>query len=382
MCRERPRAGSRIVSRYVIVQSLPWFVLALFGSVLVFIVTQVVRIAPLFMGHGAGITQPLRALALLVVPVVGWALTPALSIALFAVGGRMARDGELTLLDAAGFSRARLLTGPLGLCLVLSALGAWIWLDAAPRSQQVLRPLAVTLAEDSLFGQIVPGHFHRDLPGVTFFAEASLPDGGFGGVFLETTPQNGSRVQAVAKTARASRPPGQSATTLRLDHGTAFFYPDEDPGGNPVSLSFDHLHLRLTLTDAIEGRLEFLPRSQAVQSSRLLGPPPPGISSLEWELTLWRRIAAPIGALLLSALAALLAFTIRWPGQGLAVGLAALLFLAFHVLGRLSETLLYSGHLPAIMAALLPAAVVGLALVCLLLGPLLPRKTGPPPEET
>ncbi len=358
-----------IVSAYIVRQVLPWFLIALVGAILVFLVTQLVRIAPLFIGHGAGVEQTLIALSLLVVPVVGWALTPALAIALFATGGRMARDGELTRFDAAGFSRARLVIGPIALCLLIAVLCAWIWLDAAPRSQRMLRSLAVSLAEGSLSGQIVPGRFYRNIPGVTFYAETAAPEAGFGGVFIEITDQQGGKVQAMAKAGRTSRLPGSGEVIVQLDHGTAFMGKDDFRGGAPAALSFEHLELHLPLAEEIERRLDFLPRSQAVSSSRLFGPPLPGIPELEWRFSLWRRIAGPIGALLLSLLAVQLAFNLRWRSQGLAVGLAMLLFLSFHVLGRFTETLLYSGHLPVIHAALLPAAAVGLALVILLLYP-------------
>ena len=120
-------------------QILPWFAIASLGLTLVFLTTQAVRVGPVFIGSGAGFTDVVLVVALLLVPVLGWAMTPAFSIAVFATVGRMTADRELVVLSASGLSRKRIAMGPLLLTAILFCCSLWIWLDLAPRSQGVLR---------------------------------------------------------------------------------------------------------------------------------------------------------------------------------------------------------------------------------------------------
>jgi hypothetical protein len=88
-----------------------WMLIGLAGSVFIFVSTQMVRLAPLFVGAGGKLPKLVEMLALLAVPVCGWSLTPAFAVAVFATFARMSRDGETVALDAAGISRKRIAEG-------------------------------------------------------------------------------------------------------------------------------------------------------------------------------------------------------------------------------------------------------------------------------
>ena len=120
---------------YIVRQMLPWMGASLFGAVVVFLASQLLRIAPVFAGAHAGASELAAALGLLVIPVIGWALTPAFAISIFAVAGGMSARGEITALDSAGIDRSRLIVGPCLLGLLMTAASAWIWLEAAPRQR-------------------------------------------------------------------------------------------------------------------------------------------------------------------------------------------------------------------------------------------------------
>jgi lipopolysaccharide export system permease protein len=351
-----------LIPRYVVRQTVPWIVVSLIGAQLLFLSTQLVRIAPIFAGHGAGFGQTAWAVSLMLCPLMGWALTPAFSIAVFAVGGRMAREGELLALDAAGYSRSRLAAGPVALALLITGLSAWIWLWAAPRSQRNLRGLALDLVEKSLVGQIVPGQFYNNIDGVTFFADAKVSADTFQGVLVETRDPRGHATQVVARRARITSLGNRPGLGITLHQGTAFM-----EGG--AALSFDDFQLRVSLDTALSERLDFLPATLGVPTHRLMGRPPPGTPRQRWRFALWRRIAGPVGTLSLALLSIFLAFTARWRSRGRAVGLAVVIFLVFHLVGRLGEALMASGALLAPAAALLPAAGVSVLLTALLVWP-------------
>ncbi|MCP4676794.1 MAG: YjgP/YjgQ family permease [Deltaproteobacteria bacterium] len=353
------------ISLYIVSQILPWQVLALFGMILAFLTTQLLRVAPVFAGAGAGVLDLAGALGLLLVPVAGWALTPAFVIAVFAAAGRMSADGELTALDASGLSRRRLATGPVALAVCMSVLSAWLWLDAAPRSQAALRATAMRLAGRALGGRIEPGQFTSPLPGITILADAREPDGVFKGVFLEDARDKESQTQFVAKSARITTD-GQGVFKAHLGQGSAF-YSSNHHKVRPMAISFRDLTLEVPVGIELERRLDFLPRLFAVSTPSLLAPPPPGVGLNEWRFALWRRVAGPLGFLVVALVATMLAFGTDWRRRGVAVAVAAVLFLTFHLLHRFAEVLMQTGILDAPIAAMLPALTVSTGLVVLMI---------------
>jgi lipopolysaccharide export LptBFGC system permease protein LptF len=342
------------LARYLVRQLLPWLVVALGGAVLVFLATQLVRVAPLFIGAGASAGELLTALGLLLVPVVGWALTPAFAVALFAVAGRLGVDGELTAFDAAGLGRWRVALGPAAVALLLAALSAWLWLDGGPRSQRALRGLAVELAGRSLVGRLAPARFHQPLDGLTFFAEGEA-DGSYRGVLIEDRRERRRPVQLVAREATLRFAPGSRELVLALEDGTVFYEGTDDRP--PAALGFGAAELVLPLGGEIDRRLGFLPRLMAVSTSHLGGPPPGDVEGREWRYALWRRVAGPAGFLVLALVALGLALGGSWRGRGTAMVAAGVLFLGYHLLGRLAEELMRGDRLDPAAAALGPAAI-------------------------
>ncbi len=352
------------LSTYIVRQILVWQVIALAGLTLAFLITQLLRVLPVFAGAGAGVLESATAIGLLLVPVATWSITPAFAIAVFSTAGRMGADGELTAVDACGLSRHRLALGPIALATVIFVISAWLWLDAAPRAQRHLRAIATDIAARALAGRLEPNRFISPMSGVTFFADARETDGSLRGVFLEDARETDRPVQFVASRAVLGLAPDHRTLAIRFDSGSAF-YPTYSAGGQPAALSFDRLEIEIPFAEELEQRLDFLPALLAVSTPRLLGKAPPGVSPNEWSYALWRRVAGPFGFLSLSLLAGFLAFGVTWRRCGLAVAFAAALFLLYHLLCRLGESLMYSQLIGALEAAALPVVLVVLAIVVL-----------------
>lgn len=345
------------LSRYLLAQLAPWLAIAVVGAALLFLTTQLVRVVPVFVGAGATPLELAHGLGLLLVPILGWSLTPAFVVAVFAVVGRMGADGELTALDAAGIGRLRLALAPVPAACVMVALAGWIWLDAGPRAQASLRALADELAGRAIAGQIRPGRFVEPIPGITFYADAGEA-GSYQGVLVEDARPGSRRLRLLARTASVRYDPASRYLEVELGDGSAFVDGDGS-GAAPAAVGFEELRIRVSATDEVTARLGFLPRLMAVPTSRLLAGPPAGSSGDNaWRFALWRRVAGPCGFAALALAATILALGGRWRSRGLAVAVAGGLFLAYHLLCRLGESLALSGSLSPVIAALGPSAVV------------------------
>lgn len=339
------------IALYIVRQMLPWFAVTLAAASLLFVATQLLRIAPVFLGADAGAGEIAKGLALLLVPVVGWALAPAFAVTVFAVGGRMAADGELVALDAAGLPRTVAAAGPIAAAFAVAGLSAAIWLSGAPAACGALRVDAARLAGRAIAGRISAGSFAEPAPGITVYADA-VRGSRLEGVLVEDArdPARPIRIAAAAAELRAA--PGD-AVALAFERGEVFV--EGDPG---AVVRFDTLDLAAPFGREPGALDAFLPWTMAAATATLLARPPPGVEADAWRFALWRRVAAPIGFLTLAAVASGLAFAIPWRRRGLAIGCAAGVFLAFHAAGRLGEVLLAAGALGPIAAALAPAIAV------------------------
>ena len=226
------------------------------------------------------------------------------------------------------------------------------------------------------------------MPGTTFFAVRRGDASAYLGVFFEEAKDPRRAIQVAAEEARLSliteassrdRRPSEPSTTspavrFHLTEGTAFIETASSggaPDGNTgirreTALTFGALDFTLPLGETLEQRLDFLPGTMTEPTSRLLGPPPAGTSAVKWRFALWRRIAGPLGTLAFALLSLFLAFGTRWRSRGRAVILAVMVFLAFHLMGRFGESMMWAGHLSPPVAALLPALTVFLIFPLLL----------------
>ncbi len=340
---------------YIVRQMLPWMGASLFGAAVVFLASQLLRIAPVFAGAHAGASELAAALGLRVSPVIGWALTPAFAISVFAVAGGMSARGEITGLDSAGIGRARLIVGPCLLGILVTAASAWIWLEAAPRSQRALREIAMDIAGQALVSSVEPGRFVEPARGLVMFVDA-VDDGTFKGVLVEDARRDGRAIQIIAREATARFQQGDRTLELKLRDGHAFM--ENGLGVPPAALGFEVLEVSVPVLDELGERLGFLPWVMSVTTGRLLGDPPGGVSTSRWSYALWRRIGGPVGFMAMALVTMFLAFRGQWRRRGMAVGVAAAIFLGYHVAGRLGENLLDAGIIDAPAAALVPAATV------------------------
>jgi lipopolysaccharide export LptBFGC system permease protein LptF len=343
------------IALYIARQMLPWLAATLFAAALLFLVTQLLRVAPLFLGADASGAEIAKDLLLLLVPILGWALAPAFAVAVFAVGGRMSADGELVALDAAGVRRSGAALGPFAVAVALAAVSAAIWLAAAPAACRVLRADAAALAGRAIAGRIAAGSFVEPAPGVTVYADA-VRGGRLEGVLVEDVRDPAGPIQIVAASAELRAAPGD-AMSLRFERGDAFLAVG-GAGGGPVSVRFDSLALTAPVGGAPGALDAFLPRTLSADTRELLEPAPRGVDRVAWRFALFRRVAAPAGMLALAFASAGMAFVVPWRRRGLAIACAAALFLAFHAAGRLCEALLATGALGPATAAFVPAAAV------------------------
>ena len=354
-----------IIGKYIVSQTTPWLFVGLFGAAFVFLATQLVRIAPVFAGAGMGLASVAEAVLLLLVPVIGWALTPAFLVAVFSAAGKMAVTGELGALDALAIPPPVRLRPAICFAVILSLVSAWIWLDAAPGAGGRLYDIAADLAENALIGQISPNRINTPVKGVTFYAASMNGRRRFDTVFVSLQDDTGPVKQVAARRAEIERT-ARGIITIYFHDGHLFLQPRARTSPSPASaddmpnaaITFESLKISIPISTSISARLNFIPKYLLTDTEQLLRPPPPQVDGRSWRYTLWRRIAAPIGMLALSISGIFIAFGTTWKRRGSAVLAASMLFAAYQIAGRAGESLMGAGALSPPTAALLPIFMI------------------------
>ena len=352
------------IPRYVLLRLLPWFGVCLFGATALTLTAQLLRTASVFAGAGMG--AGLQTALLLSVPLTAFAAGPALLVALFITARKMDGDDELLAADALGIGRRRILALLFLFVLAVAGLVGVLWWSAAPSALSTARKKATEKLSAAVVEGITPGRFYRPFSGLTLFAERRGADGTFEKVFIERETRQ-ARFEVAAE--RASIALQDTAAVLRFAHGRLYYVaqsgaetPDDEAEAdvsarqnNRATVTFNTFDLKISFSEALERKLDFLPDLLCRPSSELLASPPPGISPAAWGFAWYRRAAAPVGVFFLGLLGVSAAFGAYPMSRRLGIAAAGIGFVLFHLLGRLGENWALQGRLPPSVGAFAPA---------------------------
>lgn len=340
------------IAFYITCRTLVWFLVALVVVVGLFVVSQLLKVAPLLGGAGVGMCELFRFGLEIAIPVVGWAATPAFVVAVMVTFGQMDADGETVALEAGGLGRSARMGGPVILSLLVASCVAAVSLWAGPRSAGAARSEAVEFASRAILERIRPGRVTELFDGVAVYVE-SRRGPGMTRLWIDERRLSGAR-QVAAETARVEMADGLLRLFLRS--GAVIIEPQ--PGRSRAAMAFETLRLTWDVREVVEKELSFLPEELTASTATLLGPPPRGVSRPGWGYALWRRFGQVVGFLVLSLLCLDVSTRPPFSRRVWNAGLVAAAFAGFHLASRAAETGLWAGFLGPKEAAFLPSAMV------------------------
>jgi lipopolysaccharide export system permease protein len=226
----------------------------------------------------------------------------------------------------------------------------------------------------NLQGEIRPGVFYDEIPGLTLYAARTGP-GGFQDLLIADRTNPSAPILTFARSGRLADAPG-GGLQLVLQDGEVH---REEPGVKDyVVARFDRATADLGVGAFLDSRNQITASSSAFEMG-----PREILAETEkkdaehrryWRTFLWRRIAVPAGILALGLLAVPIALLGR---GGKAFGYAASLLsvVGYYALLRVGEGLGHEGDLPPWLGANLANLAVA-ALAVVLLAALARRGTG------
>jgi lipopolysaccharide export system permease protein len=147
----------RLLWRYILRETLLHALLGLAVIALLLLVQNALRFLEELVGAGVGLGGIGRLLVAIIPSYLSYAIPTALVFGVLLTFGRMAQDGEMVALRAAGIGLAGLLPPVLALGLLGSGIAAYVLAEQEPRSQHALRSLVRELGKAVRF--VEPGQF-------------------------------------------------------------------------------------------------------------------------------------------------------------------------------------------------------------------------------
>jgi len=354
------------LDRYLAREILLPFAAALLFLTQLLLASQLLAQADVLFGGGVSPWDVLRILLDLVPHLLEYVLPVAFLLGAVLGVGRLAEDREVVALSSLGISPVRLTRVPLLLGGAVSLLALFMALVVAPAGLRDARQRVDEVIRRNLQGEIRPGVFYEDIPGITLYA-ARVEGGRFHDLLIADRTNPSAPVVVLARSGRLESGPS-GGLRLVLDDGELH---REEPGANDyVVARFARASADLGLGATLDAR------NQLANNAFELGPAEivrewgrsDEAHRRYWQTFLWRRIAVPLGILALGLLAVPIA-SLRRGGRASGYAVSLLSVVGYYALLRLGEGLGHDGRVPPWLGANLAnlaAAALAVALLALL----------------
>jgi LPS export ABC transporter permease LptG/LPS export ABC transporter permease LptF len=359
----------RLLGRYVFREILTSSVLGTLLATFVMFLHSADTLFKLLVGSNPGPRTVLTLLALVLPPVLPFTIPFGVLIGILVGLGRMASDGEIVAMRAAGVSSRKVIAPVLLFAAVGMGMAAWASLRLTPYSINESTRIINELAANRLTAEIPPRFFDEDFPNTILYVdEVGLPPPGaptpWRGVFIaDTTPPEERKkgigekadgpMVTVAREAVAVSEPKDNRIQLEL-HNFARHEMGKD--------LFSHDYAS---PDGIE-ELQAKPPEQAAQKPRAMSTRQltryQGPDRVEAAIELQQRFSLPVASIMLALVGIPLGVATRKGGKSASYVIGVFLgFFCYYLAYMALVNVAKQKALPVPVASWLPDIAFGLA---------------------
>ncbi|MBC7795456.1 MAG: LptF/LptG family permease [Pyrinomonadaceae bacterium] len=337
-----------MIERYLWRTIAPYFFISWSLLTIVIFLQQGSRFGEILIGTQIPLKLVLRLSAAIVLTVIAFTGPMALMVGVLLGLGQLRGDSELTIFEAAGISRWRILAPCLILGFAVCIFSLAINIYGVPWASQTLRRVAVEAAILKLESPIEPGTFNTNIGNYVIYVDGGDNEKGYWEkVFLTSTEPNGNMRLITSKNGRIDS--GSEKSELVLSDAVVTTLPRTDAASQSEITTEQVATLRVTLET---GRRELLKKLQNAERQ----PDEMGLAELarysngkigkernEAEVLWYRRVTLSIAPLLLAIAAVSLSLRFGRGGRSGAGALALSAIVAYYLLSLLGEQLVRGG---------------------------------------
>lgn len=281
---------------------------------------------------------------------------------------RLSADSEIVAMKAAGVSIFTMLRPVLVLGLLVFVGTAWIALQAEPQAKQDFRNKVFTILQSRTTVGLTPQVFADEFPGITLYADRiDNRSGLLQGVFISDERSEGGPSTIFARQGRLLADPKSHTMTLRLRDGEIHRQPTKAHEDTYQIIQFSVYNLQLQQETTPQGKTRPTKISDMPTPElwRQAWSAPPGRERLNLFSELQQRMTMSISPLLFALIAVPLGIRSHRSGRGAGFSMGLLVFLGYHGLCSLGDTLVLDQGWPMLTTWLSPLLFLMLGLLLL-----------------
>ena len=353
----------RLVSRAVLREIAPPFLLGFAAYTFVLLIRTIVVMTDFFVRRSATFPEVLRLVALSVPWIVVLTLPMAFLLGVLIGVGRLSADSELTALRACGVGPASLYRPTLAAAAVLSGIVFLLYNTVLPWANEELTRSLARAAATSAINLVQPRTFREPRAGETLFFDRVGADGrSFEGVFIKIG--DGEQEDRVIVARRGALSLERDELWLDLFDSTVHEYDPADPSRYRTYANerqrilfagdiWNEPRTRITYGKALRSQS----LGELIETARRVKGRSPEQYRLAW-VEIYKKFSIPLACFAFAFIGIPLAETSRRAGRGGGFALSLAIIVVYYVLLSNGETWSQDGRLPPAVAMWLPNALL------------------------
>jgi LPS export ABC transporter permease LptG len=365
---------SRLISKYLIQNVLPYFVFSwLLLSVILF-VQQASRYSDIFFSVNLPKNLVWQLTLALIPNVIAFTAPMAILLGVIIGLSKMQGDSELIAIRASGVGNFQIALPILLLGLLLSVFAFFINLKGVPIASGLVRNIALQTALYKLESPIEPGVFNTEIGGFTIYVKnGDIANGNWKNIFIYNEDQKNNQARLImAQSGRidSTIDVNKEVAELVLQKAVSTTIPlnlNGDVKGKTASENIGELRFLIkTKRDEIIKKLtlnEETPEELGLNELANLVSLSNGKEKTEAQILLQRRLLLSITPLIFALLGTTLILRFNRGGRGFGTFLALVSLVVYYLITLLGEQLARTGQINVLSAGFLPIIVSFAAIV-------------------
>ncbi|MBZ5561206.1 MAG: LPS export ABC transporter permease LptF [Acidobacteriia bacterium] len=338
----------RILTRYILKEIISHALLGVLIFTFVIFVRQLGRLLEMVVRHDLPLASTLTLFVLPVPSILVLTIPMAILVGTLIGLSRMAADGEVIAVRAAGIGLAQFIRPVMMLALAGWGLTLWMSMFLGPQAARKLNHMETGLKASQVPYEIQPRVFIEQFPNLLLYLEdVTGSRSRWRGVFIADITQHEQVKVTLAESGVLVNEPAQDRLMLHLEHGTTHQIDSQHPEQYSV-VSFTDTDIPIPLDQggapAVERRSP--PLLSASQLLAMTGNPRERQAAVvEWHY----RLALPVATLVLALVGIPLGLSTRKGGKAVGLMLTILLVFIYYIMMAFGLSLAKQGRISPVI---------------------------------
>jgi LPS export ABC transporter permease LptG len=365
---------SWLISKYLLLNILPYFIFTwLLLSVILF-VQQASRYADIFFSVNIPKSLVWQLTFALIPNVIAFTAPMAILVGVIIGLSKMQGDSELIAIRASGVGNFQIALPVIVLGILLSFFAFFINLKGVPLASNIVRSIALQTALYKLESPIEPGVFNTEIGGYTIYVKTGDKiDGDWENIFIYKEDKKNNEMRLItAKSGKidSTIDSDKELAELVLQNAVSTTLPIDPKGDAKGKATSENIgEIRFAIKTRRDDIVKKLTQSQGTQEElglselAMLANSAEGKERIEARILWQRRLLLSITPLIFALLGTVLVLRFNRGGRGFGIFLALVSLVGYYLVTLLGEQLARTGRINILLAGFLPVFVSILAIV-------------------